>query len=249
MQNKIRICTSTNMDNSELHIHVQKNCEILSIQPESKKGQYSVTAKFTNETNECVTSCPLHIKGTPENIGRILKFLGEKYAAHEVEEDELDNPLLDRVVFEIKGENVIAMNQDTGNLILSGKAPAIDAGKVIEISSRVLRPGKQAPAALTADYISKIKKLWAETNSNRKLRTDDRIKQKISDLHAFVRELAAHKKIPQERIDEAVEELEHRASLNEVLNVYRMKYFPELEAELKELQDCEECIRHFSIES
>lgn len=240
------------MVKSEFPLSVQKNCEILSIQPESEEGHYAVTAKFTNQTNECVA--PLHVKGTPESIGQIMKCLGEKFASHEVEEEDLDNPLLERVVFEIKGKKVVAQNQDNGEVVLNTDAPEVDTEKVEEISSRFLRPntpvdkkeGKAESAVL--DSVPKVKKLWAETNANRKLTKEGRIKQKISDLHAFVRHLAGKKGIPQEKIDAAVEDLSgSNKNLNEVLNSYRLQYFPEIAHELKELQDCEECIKHFSI--
>ncbi|MBS0653879.1 MAG: hypothetical protein JSR39_10205 [Verrucomicrobia bacterium] len=242
------------MVKSEFPVSVQKNCEILSIQPESQEGHYAVTAKFTNQTNECVT--PLHVKGTPESIGQILKCLGEKFATHEVEEDDLDNPLLERVVFEIKGKKVVAQNQDNGEEVLNADAPEVDTDKIEEISSRFLRPNapvakKEAGAeAPVLDSVPKVKKLWAETNANRKLTKEGRIKQKISDLHAFVRHLAEKKGIPQDKIDAAVDDLSgSNKNLNEVLNSYRLQHFPELESELKELQDCEECLKHFSIGS
>lgn len=121
----------------KLPVSVQKNCEILSIRPESNEGHYAVTAKFTNQTNECVA--PLHVKGTPESIGKIMKCLAEKFASHEVEDEDLVNPLLERVVFEIKGKKVVAQNQDNGEVILNIDAPDVDTEKVKEISSRFLR--------------------------------------------------------------------------------------------------------------
>ncbi len=239
------------MAKSELPVAVQKNCEILSIQPESEEGHYTVTTKFTNQTNECVTA--LHVKGTAESIGQIMKCLGEKFATHEVEENDLDNPLLDHVVFEIKGKKVIAKNRDNGEGVLQADAPEIEIEKVEEISSRFLSPNapvakNKAPVAIpTLDSVPKVKQLWAETNANRKLTKEGRIKQKISDLHTFVRHLAEKKGIPQDQIDTAIEDLSgFNKNLNEILNSYRLKYFPELATELKELQDCEECLKHFS---
>lgn len=98
-----------------------------------------------------------------------------------------------------------------------------------------------------ADSVPKIKKLWAETNANRTITKENRIKQKISNLHTFVHHLAEKKGIPQERIDEALEALSELNNLTEVIGRYRIQYLPELDAELKELQECEECLKHFTI--
>lgn len=239
------------MSDNKIPVSVQKNCEIISIQPEAEEGHYTVKAKFTNATSECVTPF-LHVKGSPENIGQIMKCLGEEFAANRLNEEDLENPLLERAVFEIKGKKVIARDQDTDEPILTEDAPEdLDPGKVEEISFRFLRPAANQQDSLettpVADSVPKIKKLWAETNANRKITKESRIKQKISNLHTFVRHLAEKRGIPQERIDEALDTLSELNNLTEVIGRYRIQYLPELDAELKELQECEECLKHFTI--
>jgi hypothetical protein len=230
-----------NMDNTKFSVSVQRNCEILSIRPESE-GHYAVTAKFTNATSECVA--PLHIKGTPKNIGQVIQFLGKEFASRRLKDDDLENPLLEQFVFEIKGGKVIAQNLANGDQIIDQEAPEVTPDKVAEISLRFFKP----QSALAMHSVPTIQRVWAETNANWKLRTEDRIKQKISDLHTFVGHLAEQKGISREKIDKAIETLSASdKNLNEVLNSYRLQYFPELEAELRELQDCEECQKHFSL--
>lgn len=232
------------METNKFPISIHKNCEIISIQPDAEKECYTVQAKFTTPTSECVAST-LHLKGSAENIGRIMECLSKEFAAGKLQEKELESPRLDRVVFEIRGKKVIGKDQDNKEIILSTEVPEhLDPAKIKEISSHFFQPAA-APAAKVIDSIPKIKIVWKEINANLKMRKEDKIKQKISDLHAFVRHLAKQRGLDPDRIDEAVDILsESHKSLTEVLSCYRLQYFPELDAELKELQECEECIKH-----
>lgn len=230
------------MTNSKLSI--SKHCEILSIQPESEDGKFRVNAKFANQTNECA-AC-LHIKGSAQSIGQILKCLGEKFASHEVDDDDLDHPLLDRVTFEIKNNKIIAFANE--NQILEADLTEIDSEKVSEISSRYFSAGKESASTEILDSVPKMKKLWGEINLNRSLTSKMRIENKISHLHDFVRYLGKSKGISEELIEQAIFDLSTSSkNLTEILSSYRLQYFPELDHELKQLQECDEAVKHFNI--
>ena len=116
-------------------ICIHKNCEILSVEREGKKDNYCVLAKFTDKTSECVA--PIRIQGDLGNVIQVTRFLAEKFASKEVLEKDLENPLLERIVFEVKEGKVLAKDIDSNRLLIAQELPSEISSQVEKISLQV----------------------------------------------------------------------------------------------------------------
>ena len=82
---------------------------------------------------------PIHVQGNMKNVIQITRFLAEKFASKEVLEKDLENPLLDRVLFEIKEGKITAKDIDNDRLLISQELSSeisLQAEKISKIYTR-----------------------------------------------------------------------------------------------------------------
>ncbi len=233
---------------------IQKNCEVLGVQPDPKeKDTYNVKVLFNNDSEEFVPEIPLKLKGNPMQISKILTFLGQEFSKSADLEKTLDNLSIAPITFEVHGDKVIA--KDTHGKELRRIEGSIEetpsTGKVKEFTDKFFFSHKKrvetsAPSSNLIAKVEEVRMLWAEVNTQR-ISKDMRIEKKMSLLKDFVRNLARQKGIPEDGIEQGLHELEGAKSLNDFLNRAKLQYFPELSEELHELQNCEECKDHLRL--
>ncbi|MBS0604333.1 MAG: hypothetical protein JSS60_04755 [Verrucomicrobia bacterium] len=233
---------------------IQKNCEVLAVQQDSKeKDTYNVKVLFNNDMEEFAPEIPLKLKGSPKEISKILTFLGEEFTKNRTLEQTLDDLSIAPITFEVNGDKVIA--KDTHGKELTNIEGSIDhnasIGKVKEFTENFFFPHKKTtrpttPAPDLIREVGKVRSLWSEINSER-TSTQKRIEMKTSLLQDFIRNLAREKGMPEEEIENGLEELKGAKSLNEFLNRAKLQYFPALSEELHELQSCDECKDHLRL--
>ena len=118
---------------------IQKNCEVLEVQPDPKeKSTYDVKVLFNNDTEEFVPEIPLKLKGNPKELSKILNFLGQEFKKSGTLEMTLDDLSIAPITFEVDGDQVIAKDAHGKELkeIEGSVAAAPSTGKVKEFTEK-----------------------------------------------------------------------------------------------------------------
>jgi hypothetical protein len=123
---------------------IQKHCEVLAVDPDPKeKDTYDIKVLLSKDMQEFVPEIPLKLKGSSQEIAKILTFLGEEFNKSNTLEQNLDDLSIAPITFEVKKGKVIA--KDThGKKFLEGNIReelAID--KVKEFTEHFFFPQKK----------------------------------------------------------------------------------------------------------
>lgn len=228
---------------------IQKHCEVLDLNPDPKeKDTYNVKVLLTKGMEEFVPEIPIKLRGSSQEIIKILSFLGEEFNRSDALEYDLNDLSIAPITFEMKGKKVIAKDTHGKELLSKDLHEDLSVNKVKEFTEKVFFPKQNAdsPASELLIEVEKVRALWGEINTHR-IAKQQRIEKKISLLQEFVKQLARKKGMSEEEIEMGLEELKNAKSLNDFLNRAKLQYFPSLSEELHALQNCEECKDHLRL--
>src|SRR5271170_7428937 len=119
-------------------IVIQKHCEVLGIDSVPKeKDTYNVRVLLTREMEEFAPEIPLKLKGSSQEIVKILSFLGEAFNQNPALENQLNDLSIAPITFELKEKQIIAKDVH-GNELINSNAPEVltPADKVKEFSEK-----------------------------------------------------------------------------------------------------------------
>jgi hypothetical protein len=119
---------------------IQKNCEVLDLVSDPKeKNTYDVQVLLTKEMEE-FAPVPLKLKGSSEEMVKILQFLGDAFQNRPDLENQLDKLSIAPITFELKGKNIVAKDV-RGNELLDETLPDVltPADKVNELSEKFFK--------------------------------------------------------------------------------------------------------------
>jgi hypothetical protein len=123
---------------------IQKHCEVLALDPDpSKEDTYDVKVLLTKGMEEFVPEIPIKLKGSSQEIAKILLFLGEEFNRSSALEHELSNLSIAPVTFEIKGAKVIAKDTHGQELLNENIREDLSVDKVRELTEKFFFPHKQ----------------------------------------------------------------------------------------------------------
>ena len=118
-------------------IRIQKHCEVLSLDPDPKeKDTYNVKVLLTNNMKEFSPEIPLKLKGSPNEIAKILTFLGEEFSKSDHVETTLDDLSIAPIRLEMHQEKVIAKDSHGQERFKGSVAEELDVNKIQEFSRR-----------------------------------------------------------------------------------------------------------------
>jgi hypothetical protein len=122
-------------------IVIQKHCEVLGVDSDPKeKDAYHVRVLLTKETEEFAPEIPLKLKGSSQEIVKILSFLGEAFNQNPALGNQLDDLSIAPITFELKEKKVVATDVH-GKELINANAPNIltPADKVKEFSEKFFK--------------------------------------------------------------------------------------------------------------
>jgi hypothetical protein len=230
---------------------IQKHCEVLALNPDPKeKDTYDVEVLLTKGMEEFVPEIPIKLKGSSQEIAKILSFLGEEFNRSNALEHDLDDLSIAPITFEMKGTKVVAKDTHGKELLNKNIHEGLSIEKVKEFTEKFFLSHKQktqtSPTSELLIEVEKVRSLWGEINTHRTTK-QQRVEKKVSLLQEFIRQVARQKGMPEEEIERGLEELKDAKSLNDFLNRAKLQYFPALSEELHALQNCEECKDHLRL--
>jgi hypothetical protein len=120
---------------------IQKHCEVLAVDADPKeKDTYNVKVLLTKETEEFAPEIPIKLKGSSQEIAKILTFLGEEFNKSNALERDLDNLSIAPITFELKGEKVIAKDAHGKELLKGNVHEVLTVEKVKEFIESFFSP-------------------------------------------------------------------------------------------------------------
>jgi hypothetical protein len=111
---------------------IHKHCEIIAVNPDPKeKDTYDIQVLLTKGMEEFVPEIPIKLKGSSQEIAKILSFLGEEFNRSHTLEHDLDDLSIAPITFEIKGAKIVAKDTHGKELLNENvhEDPSIDKVK------------------------------------------------------------------------------------------------------------------------
>ncbi len=120
---------------------IQKHCEVLDVNPDPKeKDTYDIKVLLTKGMEEFVPEIPIKLKGSSQEIAKILSFLGEEFNRSNVLEHDLDDLSIAPITFEIKESRVIAKDAHGKEVLSERVRQDLSVDKVKEFTEKFFIP-------------------------------------------------------------------------------------------------------------
>jgi hypothetical protein len=116
-------------------IIIQKHCEVLAVDPDvQEQNTYNIKILLTKNMEEFVPEIPIKLKGSFQEIAKILSFLGEEFNKNDTLEHHLDDLSIAPITFEMKGKMIVAKDAHGKKLFEENMAEDLSLDKVKELS-------------------------------------------------------------------------------------------------------------------